>query len=91
MKQFVWMACLSALVLGVGAASPVPEKPKSTPLARVKVLSSNDLGITISHSKWGRDTAFKAADAHCGAVGKSSVYAGGTRDGTGTISTWRCL
>lgn len=89
MKVFQ-IAALAFFALTACATGPSAESPKGNPIARAKILSKNDLSITISHSKWGKSTAFQWADEHCRSAGKVAVYAGGTPEMADTISTWRC-
>lgn len=81
---------LAVLALAGSAAAQDAEKPKSNPLARVKVLSESERSISIKHSRWGEEAAFKWADTHCAKYGKVAVAAGGSPSGTSTITTWRC-
>lgn len=90
------MLAIMLIAALAAAADPVPGAPaeplpKSNPLARAKIISQNPLSITIQHSKWGQDTAFKWAEAHCAANNRAAVYVGGGAPvGTGITSTWRC-
>lgn len=79
-----------ALALTACASGPTASSGSSNPLARARILSQNELGITITHSRLGNTTAFKWADEHCRTVGKLAVYLGGTPELADTISTWRC-
>lgn len=88
----LWAGAVLIAALGLSgcASGPTPGAPSANPIQRAKILSSNDLGITISHSRLGAQTAFKWADAHCGGLGKTAVYGGGSPSLAETISTWRC-
>ena len=85
---------IAVLLSSAPDAAPEPpttqDLPKSNLLARAKVLSASERSITIKHSRWGEQTAFTWADAHCGKFGKAAVNIGSSPSGTSTISTWRC-
>lgn len=84
-------------VLAIGGASAAlakdqADKPKSNMFARAKVLSSNEISITISHSDWGKKAAFEFAAKHCAKFNRLAVYQGGSAQfGPDTTSTWACV
>jgi len=59
--------------------------------AAPEVLSRNEYGITIEHSKWAKKTAFQWADEHCASMNKKAVFMGSAREQSPYAnSTWRC-
>lgn len=90
-KLFLGVAIV-LLAANPAIASDKEDKPKSNMFARAKVLSSNELSITISHSDWGKKAAFDFAAKHCAKFTKLAVYQGGTAQfGPDTTSTWACV
>lgn len=80
------------LALGACASGPTPSSPKSNVIARAKILSQNEISITIHHSDRGKATAFKWAEEHCRSLGKIALYTAGAPDfGPNTTSTWQCV
>lgn len=80
---------LALLLLQPAAAEGA--KPKSNLLARVNVLSKNQLSITIRHSKWGQKNAYQFASDHCAGFGKVAVQTtSNTGYGPDTTTTWVC-
>ena len=76
----------------MAADGPLTTSRKSNFIQRSKILSKNDLSITISHSDKGKEIAFSWAADHCGSLGKIAIYAGGVSQfGPDTISTWHCV
>lgn len=88
---------ISALLIICAAWSPAQaekgeDKPKSNMFARAKVLSRNELSITISHSDWGKKAAFEFAAQHCAKYNRLAVYQSGVAQwGPDTTSTWACI
>jgi hypothetical protein len=74
-----------------GCVGPAARDAAPNPIQRAKVLSKNDLGITIEHSEWGKPIAFRLADDHCTSLKKAAVYRGGVMQlGPDISSSWRC-
>lgn len=86
------LAAAVIIVLLTGAAAQAQEaKPRSNFFARAKVLSKNELSITIRHSDWGQKNAYQFAADHCGTFGKLTVQAtSGMGYGPDTTTTWVC-
>lgn len=77
------------VVMVVGCAADRNDSPDL--VRRAKVLSANDLSISIEHSEFGKPIAFRLADEHCAKFHKSAVYVGGVyQTGPDMTSTWRC-
>lgn len=80
-----------ALALLSGCAGPAERTAQPNVLQRAKVLSQNQVGITVEHSEWGKPIAFRLADEHCATLQKVAVYRGGTMQiGPDMMSTWKC-
>lgn len=84
---------LGALAVWSAAASPLwaQDAPKSNLIARAKVLSRNELSITIRFSHWGQSSAYQFAADHCAKFGKLAVptTSSGGYDSDMT-TTWVC-
>jgi hypothetical protein len=90
--NYRFLAALAWAVLATTPSAGREDKPKSNLFARAKVLSQNELSITISHSDWGKKAAFQFAADHCMKYHRIAVYQGGTAQfGPDTTSTWLCV
>jgi len=84
-------ACASLFVTLGCAVGPASYNDEPNSIQRAEILSKNDRSITVEHSTWGKKIAFRYADEHCLALGKTAVYMGSSRQyGPDVISTWRC-
>ena len=87
-------ALVAIAAVALGAVSPVAAadaEPKSNIFARAKVLSKNELSITIRHSDWGQKAAYQFAADHCASFGKVAVQtSSGMGYGPDTTTTWLC-
>lgn len=93
MKKYIYFAfALSLIATSAVMAKSEGDKPKSNMFSRAKLLSSNEISITISHSDWGKKAAFEFAAQHCAKFKKLAIYQGGTSQfGPDTTSTWACV
>ncbi len=58
---------------------------------RARVLEKSQKGITISHSDYGQDLAFKMAQEYCASVGKTAKFTGSfPQYGSDSTSNWDC-
>lgn len=84
----IWLVPMLGLQACAGPADP---NAQPNFIQRAKVLSKNQVGITIEHSEWGKPIAFRMADEHCASLGKGATYRGGVMQiGPDMTSTWRC-
>ena len=67
------------------------EQPKSNFIARAKLLASNELSVTISHSKAGQKNAFEFATQHCAKFNKLAVVQSTASQMADNITTWACV
>lgn len=82
---------IAAILVAGCAAGPADRNGEPNRIQRAKILSQNDLGISIEHSEWGKPIAFRMADEHCTKMKKQAVYRGGVLGiGYDMTSTWRC-
>jgi hypothetical protein len=83
---------LALFILPVLTAASDPDKPKSNMFARAKLLSANELSVTIRHSSWGTKAAFQFAADHCAKYGKLAIVQNGIEPKVGDgITTWMCV
>ena len=67
------------------------EQPRSNFIARAKLLASNELSVTISHSKAGQKNAFEFATQHCAKFNKLAVVQSTASQLADNITTWACV
>lgn len=82
---------LSVFLLCSVAYADETDQPKSNFIARAKLLASNELSVTISHSQAGQKNAFEFAAQHCAKFGKLAVLQSSAPQLSDNISTWACL
>lgn len=88
-RTFVVFSLL--LTLSISAHAGQGEQPKSNFIARAKLLASNELSVTIAHSKAGQKNAFEFAATHCAKFGKLAVVQSSTPQLADNITTWACI
>lgn len=83
-------AIVLAGVVGTMPAAGPDKLPRSNPIARAKIMSQNELSITIRHSKFGEKTAYRWAEAHCAKLGRLAVPVNSAGRIGDVTTTWRC-
>lgn len=78
-------------VSSFAAIAEQSEQPKSNFIARAKLLASNELSVTISHSKAGQKNAFEFANQHCAKFNKLAVVQSTASQLADNITTWACV
>ncbi len=87
MKKFVLVGLAAVLVSGCAAS--YDSEPNA--FQRAEIMSKNERGITIKHSTWGNDIAFRFADEHCESHERFAVHVSTSQQtGPDVISSWRC-
>lgn len=79
------------LTLSFAAHAGQSEQPRSNFIARAKLLASNELSVTIAHSKAGQKNAFEFAATHCAKFGKLAVVQSSAPQLADNITTWACI
>jgi hypothetical protein len=87
----VYFALLATTLAPLAAYAGQNEQPKSNFYARAKLLSRNELSITISHSEAGQKNAFAFAAQHCAKLGKLAVLSSSAPQLADNITTWACV
>ncbi len=78
-----------AMIALTGCAASYDSDPNA--FQRAEVMSKNERGITVKHSTWGNDIAFRYADEHCESVDRFAVHVSTSQQtGPDVISSWRC-